>query len=115
MHNRTPTQVYLTVNVADLSTLPANYVTLVQQAVAASFANGYNSGDGAIVISRARIGGQIIAAEFAAPILAIGNITPVTLYIGFAPEPTSGSSVTLGINQQPVAPQLNIKVNAVTV
>lgn len=115
MHNRTPTQIYMTVNVANLSTLPANYVLLVQQAVAQAFADGFLSTDGTISISRARIGGQIVAAEFAAPILALGNITPVTLFIGTTPAPASGASVTMGIDQQPVCPQLNITVNAVSV
>lgn len=115
MHNVTPTQIYLTVNVANLSTLPANYVLQVQQAVAAAFASGFTSTDGTINISRARIGGQIVAAEFAAPILALGNITPVTLFIGTSPSPVSGASVTMGIDQQPVCPQLNITVNAVSV
>ena len=115
MHNRTPTQIYMTVNVANLSTLPANYVLQVQQAVAQAFADGFTSTDGTISISRARIGGQIVAAEFAAPILALGNITPVTLFIGTSPAPVSGASVTMGIDQQPVCPQLNISVNAISV
>lgn len=109
------TQIYITVNVANLSTLPANYVLLVQAAVAEAFANGYVSSDGSINISRARIGGQIVAAEFAAPVLAIGNITPVTLFIGTSPSPSSGASFTAGIDQQPVCPQLNVTVNAVSV
>lgn len=115
MHNVTPTQIYMTVNVANLSTLPANYVLQVQQVVASAFANGFTSTDGTISISRARIGGQIVAAEFAAPILALGNITPVTLFIGTSPAPSSGASFTSGIDQQPVCPQLNITVNAVSV
>lgn len=115
MHNVTPTQIYMTVNVANLTTLPANYVLQVQQAVAAAFASGFTSTDGTINVSRARIGGQIVAAEFAAPILAIGNITPVTLFIGTSPAPASGASITMGIDQQPVCPQLNITVNAVSV
>lgn len=115
MHNRTPTQIYMTVNVANLSTLPATYVMQVQAAVASAFADGFTSADGTISISRARIGGQIVAAEFAAPILAIGNITPVTLFIGTSPAPGSGASVTMGIDQQPTCPQLNITVNAISV
>lgn len=115
MHNQTPTQVYMTVNVANLTTLPANYVLQVQQAVAAAFASGFVSTDGTISVSRARIGGQIVAAEFAAPILALGNITPVTLFIGTSPAPSSGASLTMGIDQQPTCPQLNITVNAISV
>lgn len=108
-------QVYLTVNVANLSTLPANYIQQVQQAVAATFANGFLSADGTIAVNRARIGGQIIAAEFAAPILALKNITPVTLFIGTTPAPSSGAGLTLGIDQQPVCAALNVTVNAVSV
>ena len=111
----TPTNVYMTVNVANLSTLPANYAALVQQKVAQAFLTGFTADDGSITISRARIGGQIVAAEFAAPVLAIGNITPVSLHIAFTSAPTSGDAVTMGIDQQPVCPALNITVNAVTV
>ena len=109
------TSVYITVNVANLSTLPADYVSQVQSAVASTFANGFTSEDGTIVVPRARIGGQIIAAEFAAPILALGNITPVTFFIGTSPAPASGASLTMGIDQQPVCPALNITVNAISV
>lgn len=109
------TQVYMTVNVANLSTLPANYVLQVQRALAAAFANGFTSTDGTISIPRARIGGQIIASEYAAPILALGSITPVTIFVGTSPAPSSGNSYTSGIDQQPVCPQLNITVNAISV
>ena len=108
-------QVYFTVNVANLSTLPANYITQVQQTVAQAFTDGFLSTDGTIAIPRARIGGQIVAAEFAAPILTLNNITPVSLFIGTSAAPVSGASLTLGIDQQPVCAQLNITVNAVSV
>lgn len=108
-------QVYFTVNVANLSTLPANYITQVQKAVANTFANGFLSQDGTIAVSRARIGGQIVAAEYAAPLLALNNITPVTLFVGTSAAPSSGASLTLGIDQQPTCAQLNITVNAVSV
>jgi hypothetical protein len=107
-------QVYITVNVANISTLPSNYITQVQTAVAAAFANGFTDGAN-IMIPRARIGGQIIATEFSAPILALGNITPVTIYIGFTAMPVSGASVTMGVDQQPLCPLLNVTVNAVSV
>jgi hypothetical protein len=109
------TSVYITVNVANLTTLPADYISQVQTAVAAAFASGFTSNDGTIVVSRARIGGQIVAAEFAAPILTLPNITPVTIFIGTSPAPSSGASLTMGIDQQPVCPALNITVNAVSV
>lgn len=109
------TQLYMTVNVANLTTLPANYITQVQAAVAAAFANGFTSTDGTIVIPRARIGGQIVAGEYIAPILTLPNITPVSIFIGTSPAPASGSAFTCGIDQQPVCPALNITVNAVSV
>jgi uncharacterized phage protein gp47/JayE len=109
----TATQVYITVNVAALSTLPSDYIVAVQQAVALAFLNGFSAADGSINIGRARIGGQILAAGFSATIQALGNITPVTIYIGFTPMPVTGNSVTMGIDQQPVCPQLNITVNAI--
>lgn len=109
------TSIYITVNVANLSTLPANYVLQVQTAVAAAFASGFTSEDGTIVIPRARIGGQIVVAEYAAPILTLPNITPVTMFIGTTPAPSSGASYTSGIDQQPVCPALNITVNAISV
>ena len=107
---------YITVNVANVSNLPATYVTQVQQAVAQAFADGYLSPDGTINIPRARIGGQVIAAEYAAPIIALGNnITPVSIFIGTSPSPASGAALTFGIDQQPVCPALNITVNAISV
>lgn len=115
MHNRPPTQVYFTVNVADLASLPANYVTLVQQAVAAAFANGYTSPDGTIDIGRARIGGQVVAATYAAPLLALANVTPVAIFIGTSAAPSSGAALTFGIDQQPVCAAVNVTVNAVAV
>jgi hypothetical protein len=115
MHDRPPTQVYLTVNVADLPTLPANYITLVQQAVVSTFANGYTSPDGTINISRARIGGQVVAATYATPVQAIENVTPVEIFIGLTPAPAAGAALTFGIDQQPVCAVLNVTVNRVAV
>jgi len=107
---------YMTVNVAAVSNLPATYVSLVQNAVADAFANGYLSPDGTINIPRARIGGQIIATEYSAPVIALGNnITPVSIFIGTSAAPSSGAAFTCGIDQQPVCPVLNITVNAISV
>jgi hypothetical protein len=115
MFNQTPTQLYMTVNVANLSTLPSNYVTLVQQAVAAAFLSGWTSQDGTISVPRARIGGQIVASEYAATILALGNITPVSIFIAETASPSSGTSVTMGIDQQPQLLAANVNVVAVSV
>lgn len=107
-------QCYITVNVAALSTLPADYVSQVQKAVAAAFLNGYSTADGTINISRARIGAQIIAASYLPIVSTLDNITPISIFIAFTASPTSGAAVTLGIDQQPVCPVANILVNSVT-
>lgn len=108
-------QLFMTVNVANLSTLPSDYVAQVKSAVFQAFLAGWSSMDGSIVVPRARIGAQIIAAVFEAPILALGAITPVSAFIGTSAAPTSGTSFTLGIDQQPVLLQENINVVAVNV
>jgi len=115
MHNVTPTQVYFTVNVADRTSLPANYIVLVQQAVATAFASGFSSADGSINIGRARIGGQVIADTYAAVVQSLQNITPVSIFVGLSAAPASGPALTFGIDQQPVCAQFNITVNRVTV
>lgn len=107
-------QCYITVNVVNLSTLPANYVQQVQQAVAAAFLNGYSTADGTINVSRARIGAQIIAAAYLPIVSTLTDITPISFFIAFTSAPSSGAAVTLGIDQQPVCPVANITVNAVT-
>lgn len=109
-----PTQAYVAVQVANLSSLPANYQVLVQNAIVSAFQNGWASGDGSIVISRARIGSQVIADQWAATILALGNITPVGILIGLTASPT-GQSVTFGIDQLPQISAGNITVTAVSV
>jgi hypothetical protein len=108
----TPT--YVAVQVANLSTLPADYQILVQNAIVSAFQQGYVSEDSTINISRARIGGKVIPAEWAAPILALGNIIPVALQIGFTTSPT-GESVTFGVDQWPEIATGNIVVTAVSV
>ena len=115
MLNQPPTPLYMTVNVANLSTLPAGYVAAIQNAVAQAFLLGWVSQDGTITVPRARIGGQIVASDYAAPLLALGNITPVSIFIGTSAAPTAGTSVTMGIDQQPQLLAANVSVNAVTV
>ncbi len=110
-----PVTVYMRVEVADLDTLPGSYVTLVQTAVADALTNGFYTADGTIAVSRARIGAQVVAAEYFAPILALGNITPVSIYVGFSPNPTSGAGVVMGIDQLPVTIATDITVVTVTV
>jgi hypothetical protein len=114
--NPAPTNVFITVNVPNISSLPAAYIPLVQQAVANAFTNGYTSPDGTINIGRARIGGQILSNQFSVPVsVALGGITPVSIFVAFTSAPTSGYSVTMGIDQQPVCVNLNVTVNKVSV
>ncbi len=68
-----------------------------------------------MLVSRARIGGQIVAAAYFAPILELGNITPISITIGFTANPMSGPAVTMGIDQLPVTAALNVTVALVDV
>lgn len=108
-------QIYVRVEVADLTSLPSTYVPDVQAAVASALTGGYTTEDGSITAARAHIGGQLVAAEYFAPVQALGNVTPVAIYVGTAPNPTTGAALTLGIDQQPVCTALNVNVVAVSV
>lgn len=110
-----PVTVYMRVEVANLSTLPSTYVQDVQAAIAAALTDGYSTPCGDISVSRARIGGQIVAAEYAPAVLALGNITPVSIFVGTTANPTSGAAITMGIDQLPVTAALNVSVVAVDV
>lgn len=110
-----PVTVYVRVEVANLSTLPSTYVQDVQAAIASALTDGYSTPCGDIAVSRARIGGQIVAAEYGAAILALGNITPISIYVGTTPNPESGQALTMGIDQLPVTSVLDVTVVAVDV
>lgn len=110
-----PVQIYVRVEVANLSTLPSTYVTDVQNAVADALTNGFATTDGTITLARARIGAQIVAAEYFPPILALGNIVPISINIGLAPNPTDGPALTMGIDQLPITSALDVSVVTVDV
>lgn len=103
---------YVAVDVANLDTLPNTFVADVQRAVSDAITNGYSTPGRAISVQRARIGGQVVAAAYIAPIQALGNVVPVDIRIGYAPDPT-GRTVTLGIDQLPTCAPLNVQVTAV--
>lgn len=107
--------VYFRVEVANLAGLPATFVATVQRAVASAFRDGFATADGSITVRRARIGSQIVATDFIAPILVNQNIVPVRVFVGFTTNPTSGSAVTLGIDQAPVCDPQDVTVEAVVV
>lgn len=105
--------IYVRVEVASLSTLPSTYALDVQRAVSAAITNGYSNCG--VTVSRARIGGQIVAAQYLPPVQALAGIVPVNIFVGTNPNPTSGSALTLGIDQTPVCAPLNVTVVPVTV
>lgn len=106
------------VEVANVSTLPSTYINDVQRAVSDAMTNGFINTDPvtgqSISVGRVRIGGQIVGAEYAPSILALGNITPVSIAVGTAPSPTA-KAITMGIDQQPVCARLDVEVVAVDV
>lgn len=110
-----PVEVYARVEVAQLSTLPNTYVNDVQQALAEALTGGFATADGSITVQRARIGGQLVSAQYFPAILALGNITPISIAFGFVPDPATGEVVELGIDQLPVCTPLNITVVSVMV
>lgn len=110
-----PVQIYVKVQVANLSTLPSSYVQDVQRAVANAITSGFTTSDGSITVPRARIGGQIVAAAYFPAIQAVGDIVPVSINVGLAPNPTDGAALTLGIDQLPVTSALNVLVETVDV
>lgn len=110
-----PVEVYARVEVAQLSSLPSTYVGDVQSAVAQAIIDGFATTDGSITVQRARIGGQIVSARYFPVVIALGNITPIAITFGFAPDPATGELLTLGIDQVPVCDPLNITVVAVPV
>lgn len=110
-----PVEVYARVEVAQLSSLPSTYVGDVQNAVAQAIVDGFSTTDGSITVQRARIGGQIVSAKYFPVVLALGNITPISITFGFGPNPATGELLTLGIDQVPVCDPLNITVEAIPV
>lgn len=108
------TVLYVRVTVANLSTLPSTYVQDVQNAITEAMTNGFATADRTISVSRARIGGRVVAAAYLPAIQAIGRITPVGITVGLTPNPT-GSALTLGIDQVPVISPFNISVIPVDV
>lgn len=108
-----PVTVHFRIEIVELPNLPSTFVADVQRAVSNAVTSGFVTSDGSVEVARARIGSQIVGAEYAAAILAIQNITPVSIYIGMTPNPTSGASVLLGIDQVPVCPPSAITVVSV--
>ena len=102
--NPASTPIYFAVSLAASTLLPANIVTLVQQAVIAQF-TGQAQGS-----LRERIGAQILASRYFAPIQAIGNeVSILTITIGFNSS-VGNASLQMGIDQEPTISATNIAV-----
>jgi hypothetical protein len=102
--NPASTPVFFAVTLAASALLPANIVTLVQQAVIAQF-TGQSQGS-----LRERIGAQILASRYFGPVQSIGNeVSILTITIGFNSS-VGSASLQMGIDQEPTISMANIAV-----
>ena len=102
--NPASTPIYFAVTLAASTLLPANIVTLVQQAVIAQF-TGQSQGS-----LRERIGSQILASRYFGPVQALGNeVSILTITIGFNSS-VGNASLQMGIDQEPTISATNINV-----
>ena len=102
----TSTPIYFIVNIANNSSLPANIVTLVQNAVLAAF-NGTDGG------ARARIASALYPSRYYAGIAALSPFVSIlSVFLGQAASPSTVST-TLGVDQAPTLQASNIAVNLV--
>ena len=98
-----PTPIYFSVAVSNASSLPSDYVTLIQNAIIDQF-NGSSSS------SPAGIASFIVALSYTGAIFAaVPGVSLVSIFVGLAANPT-GYDVTLGIDQQPTIEAANITV-----
>lgn len=102
--NPASTPIFFAVTLAASTLLPANIVTLVQQAVIAQF-TGQAQGS-----LRERIGAQILASRYFGPVQAIGSeVSILTITIGFN-SGVGNASLQMGIDQEPTISATNIAV-----
>jgi hypothetical protein len=93
--NPVATPIFFAVTLAGSALLPADIVTLVQQAVIAQF-TGQAQGS-----LRERIGAQILASRYFGPVQAIGpEVSILTITIGFNSS-VGNASLQMGIDQEP--------------
>lgn len=93
------------VQIANSPSLPANIATLVRNAIIAQF-NGQNGN------ARARIGSTVLAAQYYAPVAAIGSyVTLLSIQVGTSV--TNQTEVAVGIDQTPTISAANISVTLV--
>lgn len=98
----TATPIKFAVQIANSTALPVNIVTLVQNAIIASF----NGTDGSL---RARIASLVLASKFYGPVSLIGpEVSILSILIGISSATLT--SVQMGIDQAPTINASNISV-----
>ena len=102
--NPVATPIYFAVTLASSALLPANIVTLVQQAIINQF-TGAAQGS-----TRERIGAEVLASRYFGPVQAIGSeVSILTITIGFNAG-VGNASLQMGIDQEPTITSGNIAV-----
>lgn len=95
------------VQIQNSTSLPADIVTQVQNAVVNSFIGADGS-------KRARTGSTVLAGKFYAPISAIGpEVNVVSVLLNLAPGTANLTNVTLGIDQFPTLQPSDVAVTLV--
>ena len=95
--------IYFNVQIANVSNLPSNIVTLIQNAIIAQF-NGTN---GSV---RARIGAAILAAQYYATVAGVApQVVLLGIQVGIT-GPGALEQVQVGIDQEPTLDASNITV-----
>ncbi|MDR9839466.1 baseplate J/gp47 family protein [Herbaspirillum huttiense] len=95
--------IFFAVQIANNPSLPANIVSLVQQAIIGAF-NGTDGGQ------RARIGGTLFASRYYGPVIAVNQFVSIlSLKLGTTASPTL-DSYTPNIDRQPTISAANIAV-----
>ncbi len=93
------------VQIASSSSLPSGIVTLVQDAIIASFVGADGS-------ARARIGGLILASKFYAPVSKIGpEVSILSILVGTSTATLT--NVLVGIDQVPIVNRSDIAVTII--
>ena len=100
------TPVYLAVTIANSSSLPSDYVALIQNAIIAQF-NGENGN------TPTGIASLILASSFYAAVLnAVPGVTLISILVGLTSSPR-GYDCQLGIDQVPTLDASGITVSAI--
>jgi uncharacterized phage protein gp47/JayE len=93
------------IQIANSSALPADIVALTKSAIIATF-NGTNGSQ------RARMGGQIFASNFYAPVAAVGTVVSI-IQIKIGTTTATLDTVNVGIDQTPTIDAADITVTLV--